>query len=253
MKSRGFTLLELVIVMVLIGITAVFGTRFIGRMAETQVAGAERAQLLAGARFTLERLRRELSQAYGPSVYINDDGRCVSFVSAMGSGRYQGRVQDRDATFIIPLGLQHAGSAPITNAMMAIRAPSGEADWAGYPVDLPENVQPVTDQTDVLESLDFAAAVGAADFTRDELSMRYTLIRAQQLRFCLNDAGELWREAKTADKDWYQTGLMLTQVTSEPLFSGYDTASQLLQMELVVAGRDGELELPGRVLVNYAP
>lgn len=256
MRARGFTLIELVIVLVLIGISAIFSTRFIADMAAGYVATAERGQALAGARFAMERIKRELSLAYSPSVYVsaNDEGidnRCVSFVPVLASGKYNGRVTDKNATFIIPLVLQEK---TIEDSNLAVRADSGETVWKDYPQQpLPSNVVEFEDQAaPALPSLTFSQAVGSASFDREGLGNRYVLLQQYQVRFCLDNQGELWREKKE-DSDWSDKTLMLTNVIPNTLFTGYYESSQLLVMSLSLQTRDGELVLPSQIQVIYEP
>ena len=253
MKARGFTLIELVIVLVLISISAIFSTRFIADMAAGYVGTAERGQALAGARFAMERIKRELSLAYSPSVYVSDDKRCVSFVPVLASGRYLGEVAvtNPDATFIIPLVLQ---KKTIKDANLAVRADSGEDVWQDYPQQpLPSNVVEFEDQAaPALPSLTFSQAVGSASFEREGLGNRYVLLQQYQVRFCLGNQGKLWREKKE-DADWSDKTLMLTNVIPNTLFTGYYESSQLLVMSLSLQTRDGELVLPGQIQVIYEP
>ncbi|MDP5291773.1 type II secretion system protein [Oceanimonas sp. CHS3-5] len=251
MKARGFTLLELVIVMVLIGISAVFGTGFIAQMAESYVGGAERAQALAGARFAMERLRRELAVSYGPSVYISDSNRCLSFVPALAAGTYTGMAKNNLATFIKPLSLNNTN---IKSSYMAIRADSGEIEWGDYPAIAPENVyqleQEPTDNNFVVSNIfDTPADI---DFRREGLGQRYTLLKNEQVRYCLR-SGDLEREVKSPGKDWGKTSLMVTGITGDTVFLGYDWSNQLVQMELTLSTRDGDLVLPAQLQVTYAP
>ncbi|MFP2769487.1 prepilin-type N-terminal cleavage/methylation domain-containing protein [Oceanisphaera sp. KMM 10153] len=259
MKARGFTLLELVIVLVLIGISAIFGTRFIADMATTYVGTAERGQALAGARFAMERIKRELSLAYSPSVYVsaNDDGinkRCVSFVPVLASGRYLGQVKDESASFIIPLVQQ--GNA-IEGVNLAVRADSGEAVWQDYPQQpLPTNVAEFKNLAAPAPAiLPFEDAFNSPlpSFEWEGMGERYVLLQRWQVRFCLDNQGELWREEKEGTTDWSDKTLMLTGLTSDALYTGYNGPLQLLGVNFRLATREGELVLPSQIQVIYEP
>ncbi len=255
MKARGFTLLELVIVLVLIGIGAVFGTRFIADMATSYVGTAERGQALAGARFAMERIRRELGLAYSPSVHIGSyDGvanRCVSFVPVLASGKYLGQVTDGTAQFIVPLILQ---KDIIDGVNLAVRADSGEAVWQDYPEVLPDNVAALKAQSSAQAVLSFSDAFASGvSFDWEGQGNRYVLLYRYQVRFCLDDDGNLWREIKEGTSDWSDKTLMLTNIKSGPLFSDYDESLQLLWMTLSMPTREGELVLPSQVQVIYEP
>ncbi|MBU3824818.1 MAG: type II secretion system GspH family protein [Candidatus Oceanisphaera merdipullorum] len=253
MKSRGFTLIELVIVMVLIGISSVISMRFISDMAHSQVSTAERSQALAGARFAMERIKRELSQAYSPSVYVSgSNNSCVSFVPVLASGRYRDRVTDKSASFIIPL-VQQGNS--IEGVTLAVRADSGETVWQDYPQTLPTNAVEFKDQVaPAPASLSFANAFKnpLPSFDREGLGNRYVLLQRYQVRFCLNNDGELWREKKE-DADWSDKALMLTNVIPNKLFTDYDESLQLLVLSLSLQTKDGELVLPSQIQVIYEP
>ncbi|WP_298716522.1 type II secretion system protein [uncultured Oceanisphaera sp.] len=253
MKARGFTLIELVIVLVLIGISAIFSTRFIADMAAGYVGTAERGQALAGARFTMERLRRELAVAYGPSVYITnivDDEHCIYFVPALAAGTYLGSVKTGAATFVVPLSLQ---GESIKNNIMAIRADSG-AVWSSYPEALPAEIYKL-EKEPTSTSFTFSNVFNDPDdvnFSREGYGQRYTLLTPEQVRYCLRNGG-LEREIKTLDKDWRKSSLMMTGITGDKVFMGYDESNQLIQLELVLNTRDGDLVLPGQLQVTYAP
>ncbi|PSJ47766.1 mannose-sensitive agglutinin biogenesis protein MshO [Zobellella endophytica] len=249
MRQRGFTLLELVIVLVLIGITALLGTRFIAGMAGGYMAAAERSQGLASARFALERLKRELGLAYSPSVYLNDDHRCLSFVPVLAAGRYRGQVMNGSADFVMPLVLQGQAMAGID---LAVRADSGEAAWEDYPTVAPANVFALADQEPVPVVLPFADAFPApAHFVREGAGERYTLLHRRQVRYCI-DGGEV-RRSERGEEGWGPAEPMLTQVTTDSAFSDYYESIQLLGLALSVQGRDGRLVLPSQIQVGYEP
>lgn len=89
----GFTLLELVIVIVLLGLLAVASTQFIGIGVGTYVDAARRDDLQQQARFASERISRELSNALPGSVRANN-GNCVEFIPIDAASSYLNRVSD---------------------------------------------------------------------------------------------------------------------------------------------------------------
>lgn len=261
MKNRGFTLIELVIVLALISISALIGLRFISNMAYSQVANAERSQALSGARFAIERLRRELSEAYSPSVYVDNTEagapeHCIYFVPVAGAGTYSGQAKDSTATFFWPTRL----SAVIpTDINMAINAPSVTASssdaWRHYPAGtLPDNVASLSSALPAADSFIFAdlfSTQTASPFVFDSAKQRYTLLKQQQLRFCLN-SDTLIREVRSGS-DWQEKSVMLTGLTNAKVFGSYNQSSQLITVDFTLKTRDGDLVLSSQLQVGYEP
>ncbi|MGL4478103.1 MAG: PilW family protein, partial [Aeromonas veronii] len=61
--NSGFTLVELVMVILLLGIMATFTSQFIGIGTQIYGDASSREQLMSDARFAMERLNRELRDA----------------------------------------------------------------------------------------------------------------------------------------------------------------------------------------------
>lgn len=89
-RQKGVTLIELVTVIVLLGIMAVGITGFISLSTQTYVNVSERDELLASARFAVERLNREIRNAVPNSVLVVNGGtlQCIEFIPIMASTTY---------------------------------------------------------------------------------------------------------------------------------------------------------------------
>ncbi|MFN3899383.1 MAG: prepilin-type N-terminal cleavage/methylation domain-containing protein [Alishewanella aestuarii] len=89
--ARGFTLIELVVVMVLLALLALGTSRYLGTGARMFSDAAEREQILSAGRFAAERLVRELRQAAPNSVRIATAApwHCLEFTPLLSSGLYQ--------------------------------------------------------------------------------------------------------------------------------------------------------------------
>lgn len=87
---KGFTLIELIVVMVLLGVMAVGITSFIGLATQTYVNVSARDELIASARFAIERLNREIRNAVPNSVRVRNDTRrqCIEFIPIIASTIY---------------------------------------------------------------------------------------------------------------------------------------------------------------------
>lgn len=91
----GFTLVELVMVILLLGIMATFSSQFIGIGSQIYGDASSREQLMSDARFAMERLNREVRDAVPGSLRIEtatgdwvDSGSCLRFWPISATSRY---------------------------------------------------------------------------------------------------------------------------------------------------------------------
>lgn len=79
-KQKGFTLIELVMVIVILGIVATSITSFLRFGTQSYTDAADRDELISAARFTIERLNREVRSALPNSIRtIGDNSQCLEF------------------------------------------------------------------------------------------------------------------------------------------------------------------------------
>ncbi|MBL0689544.1 MAG: prepilin-type N-terminal cleavage/methylation domain-containing protein, partial [Pseudoalteromonas sp.] len=89
-KTKGFTLLELIIVIIILGVMSVGIAGFITLSTQTYLNVSERDELLANARFVTERLNREIRNAVPNSIRINSNSttECLEFIPIKASTTY---------------------------------------------------------------------------------------------------------------------------------------------------------------------
>lgn len=86
--SKGFTLVELILVIVLLGIISTATFSYLRLGTQMYAEAAERDRLLSQSRFVIERLTRELRNAAPNSVRVFQDGQCLEFIPLLVAGRY---------------------------------------------------------------------------------------------------------------------------------------------------------------------
>lgn len=95
-SSLGFTLIELVAVIVILSILATIGTGFVVKTTESYQRTQTRALLVNASRQALERMTRQLRVALPYSVRITNGGNCLEFMPIAAGGNYFDPVPDQE-------------------------------------------------------------------------------------------------------------------------------------------------------------
>lgn len=86
---NGFTLIELVLVLTLLSLLAVMGSRFMVSATDSYHTANHRARLLNQGRLVTEKISRILRNSLPNSLRISATGRCIEFFPIVGGSHYE--------------------------------------------------------------------------------------------------------------------------------------------------------------------
>ncbi|GGY67936.1 MSHA biogenesis protein MshO [Cellvibrio zantedeschiae] len=92
--SRGFTLIEVITVIVILSILAVLGTRFVLESTKAYQSTQTRSRLINTGRQAIERMSRQLRVALPYSVRLTNGNTCLEFMPIASGGNYADYVPD---------------------------------------------------------------------------------------------------------------------------------------------------------------
>ncbi len=92
-KERGFTLIEMVFVITILGVVSVLGGSFVVWTLEAYREGQERSLLALQSRAVIEIFTRDLRRAAPNSIRISDSGRCLEFLPVVSALAYSGSLR----------------------------------------------------------------------------------------------------------------------------------------------------------------
>src|SRR5687768_10975121 len=95
-RHGGFTLVEMIFVVVILGIITSIGSSFVVSAVDSYRTAQVRNQLVQRGRLTLEQMSRELRMAIPNSVRVSASGLCAEFLPLVTAANYQSTLPDAD-------------------------------------------------------------------------------------------------------------------------------------------------------------
>ena len=191
--KRGFTLIELIMVIVVLGIISIGSLSFISNSAQGLVDTAERQAIASTATIAIEKVLREVRRALPNSVRTFPDGgnECLELVPILHSSEYVSIPTASAATsfesikFVTASGTESGYVAVYPNSVISVygsnesvSATTATASTVGIP-------------SADLQTLTFAAAA-TYRFPTESPRKRFFLVD-QPISFCDDADGRLWR------------------------------------------------------------
>jgi len=136
MRARGFTLIEVVVVIVLLGIVGTMTTSIISSSMEGYNNQARREHLQSTARLAIERIQREVRHALPNSICTLNAGSCnntgstLYFMKVKDAGRYQDQSGVYPSTIArAPLPIPSLGASTSFDVVSGINLNAAINDW----------------------------------------------------------------------------------------------------------------------------
>lgn len=222
----GFTLIELISVIMLMSIVMLGITGFIGSGVQIYVDATERDQLLGDSRFVIERMNREIRQALPNSIRLAGDAQahCLEFIPVRWSTFYEN----------VPVFPEVASNLVTAVNLVGLGAESyvDDADDSDYVVVYATSTEQVYDTGELSgnsRKFGFSSITSSAlatitldstvRFEADSPSSRLYVVDEQAISYCVREVGgssgsgskHIYRHinSHTASQQIYKTGGVL--------------------------------------------
>lgn len=253
----GFTLVELIFVLVILGLVGSIGSSFMVDTMDMYQRTSNRVKLMQKGRVAIEQMSRSLRAAVPNSARISATGKCLEFVPVVAGGYYMNQLPDSEnggtaSSSVVIAPLSYSGSA----ATQFIVAPLSSSDiYTAAATSARAGVSAVAASSVTLSS--------AKLFTRNSSAHRYYLA-SNPKRYCLL-SGSLYRYSGygflTAALDDTSPGgsadLMLNQLnqsaSSFSLSAGSEQRNTSIGIQLSLTAGTETVVLRHQVLVRNVP
>ena len=184
--AHGFTLIELVIVMVILAILGLFSFGYVSFGAQIFADTSARQQLIAESRFAIERLTRELKYVVPRSLRVNT--ACIEFVPLVASSRYLELPQGLAASSDSFIAIEPQSETSLVNQWLFVYATQAPHIYAASSTRRQQiqTINAVSGQSGVID-IEFTNA--NAEFSQQSPGRRY-FIGSTPVSWCYDEASQ---------------------------------------------------------------
>ncbi|PIQ37339.1 MAG: pilus assembly protein MshO [Lysobacterales bacterium CG17_big_fil_post_rev_8_21_14_2_50_64_11] len=260
-QRRGFTLIEMIVVIVITGILAGVLSRFLSEPVRGYLQVASRGVLVDQADIALRRIASEVQRALPNSLRVACAGQCLEFLSSVDGGMYRAQVSGSNPADD-PLDFTTADSSfDVLGGLRA--APAAGSQMVVYNLGTaPNNAYDGTNRATLAGASTINQIVLTAPirFPQPSGKQRFYLVDMPVSYLCNPAAGSLRRNAgypisaaqpsNTAQGDLLSDRVTACDFAFDP---GSATRGGLLSMRLTLADGDERITLLHQVHVFNAP
>ena len=184
-RIRGFTLIELILTIVVVGIVALAASNTLQLGFQSYSDSIDRQDNQMQAKFVIEKLSRELRHAVPNSVEVSENGNCVSFIPVEASAFY----------LALPaFDQKHIDTVLLSNEDIILSDhrlvinPSSQADLINESNHRFVNIESMT-QSGSVSTINFPNALNNPVFISSSISERAFIYSPNLIEYCIQSDG----------------------------------------------------------------
>lgn len=259
-NTQGFTLVEIIAVIVVLSITSVIGAGFITSVVDQYQKAKVRSELVLKGSVALEQLTRKLRMSVPNSLRVSASGNCIEYMPLLGGAFYHSPVPDSQngmgfvssiPTMAFSLGgaqAKHVLIAPLSSAeIYRVSTPAARVSAGDF--GSPPYLQAVLNSPH--------------RFIRNSLNSRL-LVAGDPERFCVSGdrlvryQGYGFLTSTVADGSPGGSEVLMSSgvAAAAPAFAlslGSEDRNSAIEVALIFNGQSEQVTLTGRVLVRNVP
>ena len=255
-KTKGFTLVELIVVIVILGVIASFSTAFVIKTMRSFVSISSKNKLLSESRLTTDYMVRRLRNALPYSIRILNDGACIEFMPIVSSGLYMNTLPSVVNGAIAIGSITPLAVSPFTvsggdSDYLAVAANSDEELYGLFPTSLAA-IQSLSSTSITL--------VDDKQWLRNSINHRFYVVESPSAFCLIGNELRLYRQVSISDSIINTSGEHDLLSHSASAFSQAFSISSAIEdrniritISLLFTDNDNRLEAVKQVVVRNVP